>query len=250
MARKFFVGGNWKSNGTVKSVKALVESLNSFKVPGPEVVDVVVAPTFLHIPAVVDALRPEFKVAAQNSWVKGNGAYTGEITADQIADLGLEWVILGHSERRHIVKESDELTADKVAYALSKGLSVIFCIGEKLEEREANQTQEVNARQLQALADKISDWSKIVVAYEPVWAIGTGKVASPEQAQQAHAEIRAWLADKVGKDAAEATRIIYGGSVTASNSKDLAGAADIDGFLVGGASLKPEFEDIIKAAAK
>lgn len=117
--------------------------------PHPPLKDVVVAPTFLHIPAVVDALRPEFKVAAQNSWVKGNGAYTGEITADQIADLGLEWVILGHSERRHIVKESDELTADKVAYALSKGLSVIFCIGEKLEEREANQTQEVNARQLQ-----------------------------------------------------------------------------------------------------
>lgn len=234
-------------NGTFQSVKALVESLNGFKVPGPESVDVVVAPTFLHLAEVKSSLRPEFKVAAQNCWVKAGGAFTGEVSAEQLADLGLEWVILGHSERRHIVGESDEFTADKVAYALSKGLSVIFCVGETLEQREANQTLEVNARQLKALSDKITDWSKIVIAYEPVWAIGTGKVATPEQAQEAHAEIRDWLAKNVSQGAADATRIIYGGSVTAKNAADLGKAADIDGFLVGGASLKPEFEDIIKA---
>lgn len=235
-------------NGTITSVKSLVESLNSFKVPGPEVLDVVVAPTFIHLAEVKSTLRPEFKVAAQNCWVKAGGAFTGEISAEQLVDLGLEWVILGHSERRHIIGESDEFTADKVAYALSKGLSVVFCIGETLEQRESNQTLEVNARQLQALSDKISDWTKIVIAYEPVWAIGTGKVATPEQAQEAHADVRGWLAKNVSQTAADATRIIYGGSVTAKNAGELGKAADIDGFLVGGASLKPEFEDIINAA--
>lgn len=249
MGRVFFVGGNWKCNGTQKSVEELVKVLNAAEVPGTDVVEVVVGPTFVHIPYTLANLRKDFAVSAQNCWVKGSGAYTGEISAEILADLGLPWVILGHSERRHIIKESDEMTADKVAYALSKGLGVIFCIGELLEEREAGQTHEVNSRQLKALLGKVNDWSKIVIAYEPVWAIGTGKVASPDQAQEVHDQVRGWLKDNVSAEVAEATRIIYGGSVNAKNAAQLASEKDIDGFLVGGASLKPEFIDIIKAAS-
>ena len=212
--------------------------------------EVVVAPAFVHIPQTIAALRKDFAVSAQDCWTKGNGAYTGEISADMLVDLGLPWVILGHSERRHIIKESDELTADKVVAALSKGLSVIYCIGEKLEERESGDTVAVCTRQLKALVGKVSpeDWKRIVVAYEPVWAIGTGKVASPAQAQEVHEAVRSWFTTEVNADVATAIRIIYGGSVNAGNCNELAGQADIDGFLVGGASLKPEFINIIKSA--
>ncbi|CAL8471024.1 g10566 [Coccomyxa elongata] len=249
-ARKFFVGGNWKCNGTVKSVESLVDTLNNGTVPGADVVEVVVAPTAVHIPLVQSSLRKDFAIAAQNAWVKGSGAYTGELSAEILTDLGIPWVILGHSERRALIGESSELIADKTKYCLDKGLGVILCIGESLEEREAGKTFEVVAGQLAPVAEKISDWSKVVVAYEPVWAIGTGKVASPEQAQETHAQIRAWLAEKVSADVAGATRIIYGGSVSASNSDTLATEKDIDGFLVGGASLKPDFLKVINSATK
>jgi triosephosphate isomerase (TIM) len=211
----------------------------------------VVAPTFVHIPVTLSSLRKDFAVSAQDCWRGGNGAFTGEISADMLADLGLKWVILGHSERRHVIGESDELTAEKVKYALSKGLSVIYCIGERLEEREGNMTLDVCSRQMDALVSKLSpeDWTRVVVAYEPVWAIGTGKVATPEQAQEVHAAVRSWFERSVNADVASAVQIIYGGSVNAGNCKDLAGRPDIDGFLVGGASLKPEFVEIIKSAA-
>lgn len=167
-----------------------------------------------------------------------------------LIDMGVKWVILGHSERRHVIKESDEMTADKTKYAISKGLPVIYCIGEKLEEREAGNTLDVCARQMQALVGKLSkeDWGNLVIAYEPVWAIGTGKVATPEQAQEVHAAVRSWIEKNIGADTAAVIRIIYGGSVNAANCGDLAKMGDIDGFLVGGASLKPEFVEIIKSA--
>jgi triosephosphate isomerase len=164
-----------------------------------------------------------------------------------IKDLGLKWVILGHSERRHVFNESDQLITEKTLHAIESGLDVIFCIGEKLEEREAGQTKEVNFRQLKPLVEKKVDWSRIVIAYEPVWAIGTGKTASPQQAQEAHGWIREYLKENVSSDVAGKTRIIYGGSVTAENCAELAKQPDIDGFLVGGASLKPEFVKIINA---
>uniref|UniRef100_UPI00359030CC Triosephosphate isomerase n=1 Tax=synthetic construct TaxID=32630 RepID=UPI00359030CC len=247
MARKFFVGGNWKMNGSVESIKSLVETLNNAELD-PNV-EVVIAPPAVYLPLVREALRKDIQVAAQNCYTKASGAYTGEISAEMLKDLGIPWVILGHSERRHIFGESDELVAEKTKYALDSGLSVILCIGETLEEREAGKTMDVVARQLKAIADKITenDWSKVVIAYEPVWAIGTGKVATPEQAQEVHAEIRKWLAENVSAEVAESTRIIYGGSVNGGNCKELAKQPDIDGFLVGGASLKPEFVDIINA---
>eukprot|EP01127_Copromyxa_protea_P008021 TRINITY_DN1826_c0_g1_i1.p1 TRINITY_DN1826_c0_g1~~TRINITY_DN1826_c0_g1_i1.p1 ORF type:complete len:168 (-),score=38.69 TRINITY_DN1826_c0_g1_i1:37-540(-) len=164
-----------------------------------------------------------------------------------IKDLGLEWVILGHSERRSIFGESNELIGQKTEAALKVGLNVVFCVGESLEQRETDKTDEIVQAQLQPLVGKV-DWSKIVIAYEPVWAIGTGKVATPEQAQDTHNSIRKWLQENVSEEVAASTRIIYGGSVNASNCKDLATRPDIDGFLVGGASLQVEsFVAIVNA---
>ena len=154
-------------------------------------------------------------------------------------DSNITWTLLGHSERRVILGEEDSFIASKTKAALDGGVGVILCCGESLEQREANTTVEVVTKQLAAVAAKVSDWSKIVIAYEPIWAIGTGKVASTEQAQEVHAAIRGWLKKEVSAKAAEETRIIYGGSVTEKNCKELAKQPDIDGFLVGGASLKP-----------
>ena len=248
MGRKFFIGGNWKCNGTTAEVKKIVAALNAAEVPSQDVVEVVVSPPFVFIPLVKEILRPDFHVAAQNCWVKKGGAYTGEVSAEILVDLNVPWVILGHSERRALLNESNEFVGDKVAYALAQGLKVIACIGETLEQREAGTTVEVVAAQTKAIAERISDWTNVVLAYEPVWAIGTGKVASPAQAQEVHLELRKWLHKNVNADVASSTRIIYGGSVNGGNCKELAAQPDVDGFLVGGASLKPEFIDIIKSA--
>lgn len=161
------------------------------------------------------------QLSTQNTSLFGNGAYTGE-TSPQIAkDLGLGWTILGHSERRHVFGESDEVVGKKVKNALDNDLKVMACIGEKLDEREAGKTDDVNARQLAAIRELVDDWTNVVVAYEPVWAIGTGKTASPEQAQEAHESVRAWLKANVSAEAAEKTRILYGGSVTDKNAAEL-----------------------------
>ena len=191
-------------------------------------------------------------VAAQDVSQYGRGAYTGNITADQLTDANIKWTLTGHSERRSLFGETDQDVALKTKVAVENGLNVMLCIGEQLEERESGKTGEVNARQLQAVVEELTEgqWGNVVIAYEPVWAIGTGKVATPEQAQDTHAEIRDWLAENVSPAVAGATRILYGGSVNGGNCADLITNRDIDGFLVGGASLKPEFKDIIEAANK
>ncbi|CEJ81941.1 Putative Triosephosphate isomerase [[Torrubiella] hemipterigena] len=242
MARKFFVGGNFKMNGTVASVKEIVANLNAANLD-PEV-EVVVAPTALHLISAREGLRKEVEVASQNVYDKPNGAFTGELSVSQLADANIHWTILGHSERRTILRESDEVVASKTKYATENGLNVIWCCGESLEEREAGKTIEVVSKQLEALKAQINDWSKIVIAYEPIWAIGTGKVATTEQAQQVHQAIREWL-KSVSDKVADETRILYGGSVNEKNCGELSKQPDIDGFLVGGASLKPAFVDII-----
>ncbi|KZV26117.1 Triosephosphate isomerase family protein [Dorcoceras hygrometricum] len=233
MGRKFIVGGNWKCNGTSEEVKKIVSTLNAAEVPSEDVVEVVVSPPFVFLPIVKSILRPDFHVAAQNCWVKKGGAYTGEVSAEMLVNLSIPWVILGHSERRALLAESNEFVGSKVAYALSQGLKVIACVGETLEQREAGSTLDVVAAQTKAIAEQIADWTNVVLAYEPVWAIGTGKVATPDQAQEVFAA---------------STRIMYGGSVNGGNCRELAAKPDLDGFLVGGASLKPEFIDIIKSA--
>jgi triosephosphate isomerase len=201
--------------------------------------EVVVSPSYLHLLLVRENLRKEIGVAAQNVYDKPNGAFTGEVSVSQLKDSGIDWTILGHSERRTILRESDEVVALKTKYATENGLSVIWCCGESLEEREAGKTIEVVSKQLEALKAQVSDWSKIVIAYEPIWAIGTGKVATTEQAQEVHKAIREWLKANVSEKVAEETRILYGGSVNEKNSPELSKQPDIDGFLVGGASLKP-----------
>ncbi|KAB1207581.1 Triosephosphate isomerase, chloroplastic [Morella rubra] len=249
---KFFVGGNWKCNGTKESITKLVSDLNSAKLEAD--VDVVVAPPFVYIEQVKNTLTDRIEISAQNSWVGKGGAFTGEISADQLNDIGCKWVILGHSERRHVIGEDDQFIGKKAAYALSQGLGVMACIGEKLEEREAGKTFDVCYQQLKAFAGKFLDavpsWDNVVIAYEPVWAIGTGKVATPVQAQEVHVAVRDWLRKNVSAEVASKTRIIYGGSVNGGNSAELAKQEDIDGFLVGGASLKgPEFATIINSSA-
>ncbi|KAI9914092.1 hypothetical protein PsorP6_006662 [Peronosclerospora sorghi] len=251
MTRKYVVGGNWKCNGTVQSVKELCALLNKIEIPS-DTLEVVVSPTSLHLALAKSLLHDKIALCAQNVSLTGTGAYTGEIAAEQLVDFGLEWTITGHSERRACFGETDEIVAKKTKRALDLGLQVIFCIGESLEERRANKTMDVLIRQTQALVDLVTeaDWSRLVIAYEPVWAIGTGVVATPAQAQEAHKDLRAWIADQVSSAVAGNVRIIYGGSVKGDNCKDLIALDDVDGFLVGGASLKPEFETIVKSAFK
>ncbi len=245
--RKLLVGGNWKQNGTLKFASEFPEKVLNKVQFNQSKVEVVVAPTALHLMTANQALKNGVQLSAQNISQYKNGAYTGEISAEMLNDASINWVILGHSERRHVFGETDKVIGSKVKHALDHKLKVIACIGEKLEEREANKTKEVNERQLAAIRELVTDWSDIVIAYEPVWAIGTGKTASPEQAQEVHDQLREWLGKNVSKDAAEKTRILYGGSVTEKNAAELIGKKDVDGFLVGGASLKEQFADIIKA---
>lgn len=245
MARVFFVGGNFKMNGTKKSVQDIIENLNKADLPSN--VEVVVAPPAPYLEAAVLANKQStVSVSAQNVFAKASGAYTGEIAPSQILDLGATWTLTGHSERRTIIKETDDFVAEKTKFALEQGLSVILCIGETLEERKAGITVEVCARQLDAVSKIVSDWSNVVVAYEPVWAIGTGLAATPQDAQDTHKAIRDHLRTTI-KGQAETVRILYGGSVNGKNAPEFKEMVDVDGFLVGGASLKPEFVDIIRS---
>lgn len=232
-------------NGDKASIDGILDFLAKGDLPAD--VDTIVAPPALYIPHVQSKLPGNVQVAAQNCYKVAKGAFTGEHSPAMLRDLAIGWVVLGHSERRHVFGESDQLVAEKTQHALAEGVKVILCIGEKLDEREGGRTKEVCFRQLQAVTDLKIDWTNVVIAYEPVWAIGTGKVASPEQAQETHEWVRQYLKEKVNDAVAGATRIIYGGSVTADNCGDLAGRPDIDGFLVGGASLKPDFVKIVKA---
>lgn len=229
--------------------KAVIEEIVGFMSKGPldPNTEVVLGCPSIYLDFARSKMPANIGIAAQNCYKVEKGAFTGEISPCMIKDIGVNWVILGHSERRNIFGENDDLIAEKVAHALSSGLKVIACIGELLEERESGKTTEVVNRQTKAIANKISDWSNVVLAYEPVWAIGTGKTATPEQAQEVHAQLRGWLKSNISEDVANKTRIIYGGSVTAGNCKELAKNPDVDGFPVGGASLKPEFVQIVNA---
>uniref|UniRef100_A0A3P8R3K7 Triosephosphate isomerase n=1 Tax=Astatotilapia calliptera TaxID=8154 RepID=A0A3P8R3K7_ASTCA len=232
MSGKFFVGGNWKMNGDKKSLGELIQTMNGGKVDS----NVVCGAPSIYLDFVRSKLDSKFGVAAQNCYKVPKGAFTGEISPAMIKDCGVNWVILGHSERRHVFGENDELIGQKTAHALENGLGVIACIGEKLDEREGGITEKVVFAQTKVIADNVKDWSKVVLAYEPVWAIGTGKTASPQQsATQCHL---------CNISVAEDQR-----SVTGATCKELASQKDVDGFLVGGASLKPEFIDIINAKA-
>lgn len=233
-------------NGDKKAISGIVENLKKNALD--EQVEIVIGVPAIYLDYVQTLVPSNISVAAQNCWKSASGAFTGETSPSMLKDIGCNWVILGHSERRTIFGEKDELIAEKVAFALQNGLKVIACIGESLDERNAGKTEEVVFTQMKALVGAIGDkWDEVVLAYEPVWAIGTGKTATPKEAQDVHAALRKWIAANVTQAVADNVRIQYGGSVTASNAKELAACEDIDGFLVGGASLKPEFVDIVNA---
>jgi triosephosphate isomerase len=245
--RKPFICGNWKMNLPPKAAAAFARELAG-KI-GKVKVQVAVAPTFVALQGVKSALAgSSIELYAQNCHWSEQGAFTGEVAPGMLEQVGCHGVIIGHSERRQFFGETDATVHDRTKAALSAGLSPIVCVGETLAEREASRTLEVVGRQIKALAGL--DLAKCVIAYEPVWAIGTGKVATSAQAQEVHAAIRGWLGDLAGKPAADTIRIQYGGSVKGDNAAELLAQPDIDGALVGGASLKAdEFAKIVAAAA-
>lgn len=250
MNRKKIVAGNWKMNTTVKEGVHLAESLKNNMPALPAGLEVILGVPYPHLLPVHDAVQgASIAVAAQNCHQEVAGAYTGEVSATMIADAGISHVILGHSERRQYFGEDNELLSKKTEAALKAGLTVIFCIGEQLDARESNNQESVVADQLTALDIlDAAQMQHIILAYEPVWAIGTGKTATAAQAQEMHAFIRAELAKKFGNEVAAATSILYGGSCNAGNAAELFAQPDVDGGLIGGASLKAEdFIKIIEA---
>jgi len=245
MVRKQIVGGNWKCNGTIKSIDELVEGLNQINCTG---IDVFCAPVSIHLPRVLTKLQTGMVVSSQNISAFPKGAYTGEVIPEQLLDMGVPMTIVGHSERRKIFHETDEIIGKKVARAQEVGLPIVFCLGETDFERQEGRVNEVLLASLKHLIENVRDWSRVVIAYEPVWAIGTGNVCSPAIAQEVCSFIRCYLRDAVDWKTSQNTRVIYGGSVKPKNAGELIAQPDVDGFLVGGASLKPiMFRDIIKA---
>lgn len=245
--RRSLVVGNWKMNGSSSQLQDLLSELLNLELS--TLVDTVVCPTSIYLSAAKQQLaETSIGVGAQNVAEYTEGAYTGEISAAMLADIGLGFAIVGHSERREIFKEASQQVAQKTVRCIESGLTPIVCVGETLAQRESEQTLAVIAEQLEAVLDKVDDISKLVVAYEPVWAIGTGKTATPEQAQAVHAFIRERLA-KADVSAAAELRILYGGSVKPANAAELFAQPDIDGGLIGGASLEAQsFAAIVNAA--
>lgn len=249
--RRYLVAGNWKMNTNRTSGVELAHAVAEGSGAATDTVDVLLCPPFPYLIPVVEAVRgSQVRVGAQNCYFEESGAFTGEVSADMLLDTGATAVILGHSERRHVLGETDQDINRKLTKALGKGLQVLLCVGELLSERESGQTEAVLDQQMAGgLAGITADqFANIVIAYEPVWAIGTGVTASPEQAEQAHLHLRNWLQTTYGKEVAESTRILYGGSVKGSNAAELLGQPNVDGALVGGASLKADdFLPIIQA---
>ena len=269
--RKNIVAGNWKMNKNLQEGIALAKELNEVLTADKPNCDVIICTPFIHLASVTPIVDSSIiGVGAENCADKVSGAYTGEVSAEMVASTGAQYVILGHSERRAYYHETVEILEEKVKLALANNLKPIFCIGEVLEEREANKQNEVvpifcigevleereankqnevvEAQLASVFSLSAEDFGKVILAYEPVWAIGTGKTATPEQAQEIHAHIRSLVAAKYGKEVAENTSILYGGSCKPSNAKELFANPDVDGGLIGGAALKAaDFKGIIDA---
>jgi len=251
--RRTLVAGNWKLHKTIAEALALVEELKA-GVDGATAAEVVVAPVFTALAAVGEALRGSaISLAAQNCYPEAKGAFTGEVSPALLRDAGCSYVIVGHSERRRIFRESDAFISRKVKAVIAEEMQAILCVGETLEERNDDKTFQILADQIrEGLAGIPAEgMSRVVIAYEPVWAIGTGKNATPDQAQEVHRFLRNLLEEMYGGATAAHLRILYGGSVKGDNAAELLGQEDIDGALVGGASLKAaDFLSIVKAGEK
>jgi triosephosphate isomerase len=247
------VGGNWKMNTNLASARKLAEAVGASCAPAASHVDVVVFPPFPYMIQVGEALRStRIAMGAQDAYFEADGAFTGEVSCAMVKDAGAKWVLAGHSERRHVLGETDDLINRKVRAALAAGLSVILCIGETIEQRDSGKAETVTVNQLQAGLKGVSrgELDQVVIAYEPVWAIGTGRTATPADAQTMHSRIRSALSVAYDGGSAQGMRIQYGGSVKPENAAELFSQPDIDGGLIGGASLKAEtFGSIVQAAA-
>lgn len=240
--RKKIVAGNWKMHKNAEETEDLLNELIA-KIPTDSSVQVIVAPTFINLSSAVEHLQfTNITVAAQNMHQAESGAYTGEISADMLKSIGVNTVILGHSERRAIFHETDSIIAYKVDTALKHDMTVIFCFGEELKDRQSKNHFDIVENQLRdgLFHLEAKDWENIVLAYEPVWAIGTGETASPEQAQEMHKFIRETVRHSFGNNIAEDVSILYGGSVKPENAKEIFSKADVDGGLIGGAALKSD----------
>lgn len=256
MARKPLMAGNWKMYKTRKEATGFVETLAEGLKALPQTTDVVLCPSFTLLAPVLQTIKTfalPVKVAAQTMEAKSEGAYTGEVSPAQLADLQVDGVVLGHSERRQYFNETDEAIAAKTLAAIAQRLFPIVCVGETLDEREAGQTDAVVRRQVETCLRGLSaeQWASVVIAYEPVWAIGTGKVCDAPEANRVCALIRAVVAELAGETVAQQTRILYGGSMKPDNAESLLAQSDIDGGLVGGASLQPDsFLQLVTLASR
>ena len=246
--RRPLVAGNWKMNTTAASGRALIAEIAE-AARKAEGVDVLVAPPSVYLSAIKEAAGDAVHVAAQNVYFEDDGAFTGELSVAMLEDIGCDAVLIGHSERRHVLGETDAMLNKKVHKSLAGGLPVILCVGELLDERKSGSTNAVLDQQMTDALDGVESVEHITIAYEPVWAIGTGETATPDQAEEAHKHLREWVAAKYGQEAADRVRILYGGSVKPANAAELIGQPNVDGALVGGASLKADqFVPIIQAA--
>lgn len=247
--RSKIVAGNWKMNKTLEQTETLLAELSA-KLPDTDA-EVMVSPTYVNLTGAVRSLESsKIEVIAQNMHFAESGAYTGEISANMLLNIGVDTAIIGHSERRAYFGETDEILAKKVVAALAKGIRVMFCFGEELEDRQSGNHFKLVESQLRNALFSLdaSAWSKIILAYEPVWAIGTGETASPEQAQEMHAFIRSIIEKKYNKEVADEVSILYGGSVKPANAEEIFSKQDVDGGLIGGAALNvADFTGIIKA---
>jgi triosephosphate isomerase len=244
MSRKKIAAGNWKMNKNLFEGKQLIAEILSHNLSCPEACQVIIAPPFTQLELAATQLKDKegYFLAAQNCHQEKSGAYTGEVSAEMLKSVGVSHVIIGHSERREYFGENAQMLAQKVNRVLEQGMNVIFCVGEHLNIREENKQNEFVRHQVSASLFHLEkdDFKKIIIAYEPIWAIGTGKTATKEQAQEMHAFIRATLAEKYGDEAANETSILYGGSCKPDNAKELFSEPDVDGGLIGGASLNAD----------
>ncbi|MBQ3335461.1 MAG: triose-phosphate isomerase [Eubacteriaceae bacterium] len=245
MSRRPVIAGNWKMNKTLDETKALIEELKPLVADAEA--EVVFCPTFVNLAEAVKLTEgTNIGIGAQNMHQAEKGAFTGEVSGEMLTAIGVKYVVLGHSERREYYAETDEGVNEKTIKALALGLTPIVCCGETLEEREAGNAESKVVGQIQAGLKNIDDITKVIIAYEPIWAIGTGKTASKEEADEACGWVRKTIADMYGQDAADAVRVQYGGSVKPANVAELMAMDNIDGALVGGASLTADFAKIVK----
>ena len=250
--RRLFVAANWKMNTTTASASRLAQGLAARFPSESEFAEILVCPPFPYLSAVGAVISDSgVQLGAQNVYFESPGAFTGEVAVEMLLDVGCRWAIIGHSERRHVLGETDDLINKKVIASLQEGLKVILCVGELLDQREAGKTESVLDSQMAGSLKGLSTESlqNVVVAYEPVWAIGTGVTATPEQANSAHDHLRKWLINRYNSELGVKTRILYGGSVKPENALSLMQQPEVDGALVGGASLEAEsFGPIVEAA--